>query len=123
MRKTIMMVVLTALLVALLAIPAVAVNKVCGGNPCNGTDDRDYLAEQVGRGVADVIYGQRGNDTLDANNYRNDRDRLYGGRNDDWLYTNDGDGRDTADGDSGRDRCVVDSGDRTRSCERVNRVN
>ena len=123
MRKTIMMVALAALLVALLAIPAVAVSKVCGSKPCNGTDNSDYLAEQVGRKVADVIYGQRGNDTLDANNYRNDRDRLYGGRNDDWLYTNDFDGRDLADGDRGFDRCVVDSGDATRSCERVDRVN
>jgi hypothetical protein len=123
MRKTIMMVALTALLVALLAIPAVAVSKVCANRPCNGTDNSDYLAERVGRGDADLIYGQRGADTLDANNYRNDRDRLYGGRNDDWLYTNDFDGRDLADGDRGFDRCVVDSGDATRSCERVDRVN
>src|SRR5215218_3580739 len=80
-RKTSMVVALTALLVALVAIPAVAVSKVCGpnANPCNGTDDNDYLAERVGR-LSDRIYGYDGNDVLDANNYRNEQDKTFGGK-------------------------------------------
>jgi Ca2+-binding RTX toxin-like protein len=119
-KKTIMVVALTALLVALVAIPAVAVNKVCGSNayPCNGTDSRDYLAERVGK-ERDRIFGFDGNDVLDANNYRKDRDTLYGGRQNDTLYTNDFDGRDLADGGRGFDTCYVDDGDSTRRCERV----
>jgi hemolysin type calcium-binding protein len=119
-KKTIMVVALTALLVALVAIPAVAVNKVCGPNafPCNGTDNRDYLAERVGK-ERDRIFGFNSNDVLDANNYRKDRDKLFGGRQNDTLYTNDTDGRDLADGGRGFDRCYVDEGDNTRRCERV----
>jgi len=119
-KKAIMVVALTALLVALVAIPAVAVNKVCGPNayPCEGTNDNDYLAERVGR-VSDLIYGYRGNDVLDANNYRSDRDRLFGGKGSDKIYTNDTDRRDRAVGGKGFDVCFVDAGDSTRSCERV----
>jgi len=119
-KKVIMVVALTALLAALVAIPAVAVNKVCGDNayPCNGTEDNDYLAERVGS-RSDLIYGYHGNDVLDANNYRNERDRLYGGPQRDTIYTNDGDGRDLAAGGRGRDVCYVDEGDQTRSCESV----
>jgi len=119
-RKTIMMVALTALLVALVAIPAVAVNKVCGpnANPCNGTDDNDYLAERVGR-LSDRIYGYDGNDVLDLNNYRNEQDKGFAGRGRDKVYTNDTDNRDLASGGKGFDVCYVDEGDSTRSCERV----
>jgi len=119
-RKTIMVVALTALLVALVAIPAVAVSKVCGpnANPCNGTDNSDYLAERVGR-LSDRIFGYNDNDVLDANNYRNDQDRLFAGKGRDRLYTNDTDSRDRAVGGTGRDVCYIDAGDSTRSCERV----
>ena len=119
-NKVIMVVALTALLVALVAIPAVAVSKVCGSNayPCNGSDNDDYLAERVGS-RSDLIYGYKGNDVLDANNYRNERDRLFGGRHGDRVYTNDFDGRDLAAGGRGFDVCYVDAGDQTRSCERI----
>jgi hypothetical protein len=119
-KKAITVVALTALLVALFAIPAIAVSKVCGANayPCNGSDNNDYLAERVDS-RPDLIYGYQGSDVLDANNYRNDRDRLFGGRHSDTLYTNDRDGRDLAAGGRGFDVCWVNAGDQTRSCERI----
>jgi len=96
---------------------AMAVTKTCGDNlPCKGTDNDDILHERTGR-VKDVIYGYKGQDVLDANNYFKDRDRLYGGDQGDKLLANDRDSRDVLRGGRGRDRCYGDPGDRFVNCE------
>jgi hypothetical protein len=96
---------------------AVAVNKQCGNNlPCRGTDNNDQLHERIGNRERDRILGLQGGDLLDANNYGLDRDRLDGGPQGDRLLTNDNDGRDSARGGRGNDRCAVDRGDNTSSC-------
>jgi hypothetical protein len=96
---------------------AVAVNKQCGDNlPCRGTDNNDQLHERIGNRERDRMLGLEGGDLLDANNYRLDRDRLDGGPQGDRLLTNDNDGRDSARGGRGNDKCVVDRGDNTSSC-------
>jgi hypothetical protein len=96
---------------------AVAVNKQCGNNlPCRGTDNNDQLHERIGNRERDRILGLQGGDLLDANNYGLDRDRLDGGPQGDRLLTNDNDGRDSARGGRGNDRCAVDRGDNASSC-------
>ena len=86
--------------------------------PCNGTNKDDLMHERQGT-VKDVIYGEDGQDVLDANNFNFDRDRLYGGNRGDKILANDGDGRDVAKGGQGRDVCYVDKGDRTVNCNVV----
>src|SRR3712207_9032563 len=75
---------------------AVAVTKVCNNLPCTGSENNDELYERVGNRERDRIFGLDGEDVIDANTYRRDRDVLEGGRQDDRLLTNDGDGRDAA---------------------------
>ena len=104
-----MVLALTALLLVMAAGVAVAVTKTCGAKPCYGTNNRDLLYEKTGNGVDDEIFGRRGGDTIDANNWDADTDILHGGRGNDVLYVNDGDTNDTANGGRGsNDRCVVD---------------
>lgn len=103
---------------------AVAVEKQCGDNlPCEGTQDDDTLHEREhdgnSNGLRDRILAFDGEDTLDANNGTNDKDVLEGGKKADLLLTNDRDGRDTARGGKGSDRCVADNGDRVLSCRRI----
>ncbi len=69
--------------------------------------------------VRDRVYGYDAKDRLVASTFSNDEDKLYGGRGNDVLFTNDNDGRDLANGGKGRDRCVADPGDRVRSCRRL----
>lgn len=99
MRKTVMMVALVALLVAMFA-PAVyaAVREGNAGD--------NYLGETCGD---DVLFGEAGNDTLDANNCGPDEDVLRGGRGTDRLLANDGDRLDSLNGGLGYDTCVVDA--------------
>jgi hypothetical protein len=65
----------------------------------------------------DRILGLDGEDVISAATYRKDRDVAEGGRKDDRLLVNDGDGRDTARGGRGKDVCYVDPGDASSSCE------
>ncbi len=109
-------------LVVLVAGVAVAVDyrvEQCREDPCRGTDQRDLMYEQE-RSVEDHIYGLKAGDRLDAGNFGNDHDVLFGGPRGDVLITVDDDGRDTAWGGRGSDRCLADDGDRVRSCQRVN---
>jgi hypothetical protein len=115
MRKLVVLVGLAMLLVIVSAGVGLAVTKTCKGIPCNGTNNRDILHERDGR-VKDAIYGYRGRDVLDANNFFKERDRLYGGDQGDKLLANDHDGRDVLKGGRGRDRCYGDRGDRFLSC-------
>jgi hypothetical protein len=90
-----------------------------GFRPCSGTDARDTLYERGGRSVPDTIYGLQGRDRIFANLFGGDRDLLYGNRGDDNLNAQDGDGRDELYGGQGDDVCYVDEGDSYRGCEEV----
>ena len=108
MRKGPMMVALVALLVAIFATAAYA--ATIEGD--NGDDD---LFETPRR---DFMYGFGGEDFLDATRFDDDTDKLYGGRHNDDLYADDGDGRDLLDGGRGRnDYCEGDRGDSFRNCD------
>lgn len=120
-----MVLALAALLLVMAAGVAVAVTKTCSGNPCYGTNTRDVLYERANNGLADDIIGRDGGDTIDANGWDNDTDILRGGRGNDVLYGNDGDGGLTGDkaigGQGANDRCVVDVASEAAagSCEHV----
>lgn len=89
-------------------------------NPCNGTDDLDYIRGDDGN---NVIVGMNGNDNITSNkgndeisgNGGNDivaagdgNDRILGGYGDDILYGNHGD--DVMLGDKGNDHLYGDEG-------------
>jgi len=118
MRKGTIMVALVALLVAIFATAAYAA-LIEGGS---GNND---LFETSGD---DSMFGYRGNDVLDANNFGTsaapDDDFAAGGGNNDRVLVNDGDSEDVAKGGAGSsDVCVVtDQSEVGRGCETV-RVN
>jgi hypothetical protein len=122
-RKMFIVLALAALLVGVLAPAALAINKGCTTYPCYGTHNNDKLAERVGNGVPDQIYGLRGNDnTIHAGIFVSDDDILLGGRGNDTLNALDADGRDTLKGGPGFDVCIIDElygKDVTQGCERV----
>ena len=122
MRKVTMMVALVALMVALFATAALAVNKQCTNLRCEGTNNRDTLIERGGDGVSDNIYGLQRNDLLDATRFTDDTDNLYGGPGNDTLDARDGDGDDTLNGGKGTDSCFGDAGDTFSGCEFINGV-
>jgi Ca2+-binding RTX toxin-like protein len=74
----------------------------------------------------DDVYGGRENEDLSGDSGRDllvggiGMDRLNGGSGPDVLHTNDGYPDDVAHGAAGNDRCLIDPGDMTRSCERGN---
>jgi Ca2+-binding RTX toxin-like protein len=115
MPKLVVLVGLAMLLVVVSAGVGLAVTRTCKGIPCDGTNNRDILHERDGR-LRDAIFGFRGRDLLDANNFFNEKDRLFGGDQGDKLLANDLDSRDVLKGGRGRDRCYGDKGDRFRSC-------
>jgi hypothetical protein len=110
MRKTGMMVAMVALLVAMFATAAYAAT-IEGNN-------RDNTLFETPQN--DRIYGNAGNDELNAWEYSGDTDRLYGGRGRDVLYADDGDGQDLLDGGRGYDECYGDVGDTFVRCEVIN---
>ena len=111
MRKGTMMVALVALLVAIFATAAyAAVIEGDGGN--------NDLDESTGNGVNDQMYGYGGEDRLEAWQYTDDRDKLYGGRGKDDLDVADGDPDDVADGGRGEEStCYADVGDEVHRCD------
>ena len=121
MRRIATVMGLMVVLIVLVAGVALAVEykvKQCNSDPCKGTNGSDLMYERQGQ-VRDRIYGYDSKDRLVASTFSNDEDKLYGGRGNDVLFTNDNDGRDLANGGRGRDRCVADPGDRVSSCRRV----
>ena len=119
MRKVTMMVALVALMMALFATAAYAVNKQCTNLRCEGTNNRDTLIERGGDGVSDNIYGLQRNDLLDATRFKDDTDNLYGNPGNDTLDATDGDDLDTLNGGKGTDTCYGDVGDTFVSCETI----
>ncbi len=134
MRRVMMLVALVSLLSVTFAGVALARDFQCGENPCEGTSTADRIFERGGRDVPDTISGLGDNDVIRANIFGNDRDRLFGNRGDDRLNANDGDGRDLLAGGAGFDQCfgdveddpdtplVVEPSDTFRSCEAINGV-
>ena len=108
MRKLVLVLAVSGLLIAAFAPVALAVNFQCSLRPCEGTGDNDTLWERGGDGISDLIYGLRGNDRVNANISTDDRDILYGNQGRDRLNASDGDRRDTVSGGTGFDVCVVD---------------
>jgi len=109
MKRTAILVALTALLVAVFATAAFTLpGRVCSNDPCFGNENRNILYERRGDERSDTIHGRGGGDTLDAKNYVNDRDVLYGDTGSDWLATVDHDSRDYVSGGRGKhDLCDV----------------
>jgi Ca2+-binding RTX toxin-like protein len=80
-----------------------------------GTDQADKLYESQ---RSDVIKGLRAADTLRADRFGFDTDRLSGGKGRYLLNARDGDSSDTLNGGDGADKCVGDQGDTfDSSCE------
>ncbi len=108
MRKLVVVLVVSGLLVAMFVPVALAVNLQCSFRPCYGTDVGDTLYERGGDRIGDLIDGLQGNDRINANISTDDRDLLYGSRGNDRLTAHDGDRRDSVYGGTGFDVCVVD---------------
>lgn len=101
----------------------------CDDTSCNGTNKADRIFEQRGE-KTDIINARGGADVVDAasfgsgeNTSFDDSDRVLGGRNNDRIRVDDGDGLDSIDCGSGRrDIAVVDaseSKDGAQNCEDV----
>jgi len=96
-----------AVIVALLATAAYAAEIM-------GADKMDTLFESQ---RSDVIKGLRGADTIHADQFHFDTDRLSGGKGRDILDAQDQDNRDTLNGGKGMDQCTGDPLDTYISCE------
>jgi Ca2+-binding RTX toxin-like protein len=117
MRKIFMVLVMAALLAAIAAPAALAINKGCTAVPCRGTTGADKLRERAGNGLTDNISGLGGKDTVRSDLYGADRDVLNGGPGNDTLNARDRDSKDTLNGGPGNDRCRGDLQDEFRGCE------
>jgi hypothetical protein len=122
MRKLIVLVGLVAVLVPLAAAAALADGALIQCNnvlPCIASGDNDRVLERQGDGLRDDIRLRGGDDLVLANKYTRDRDDVSGGTGRDKINVADGDKRDTADGGSGRDLCIVDARSEAQSCAQV----
>jgi Ca2+-binding RTX toxin-like protein len=117
MRKVFLVLVAAALLAAMAAPAALAINKACTANSCSGTSGADKLRERAGNGLTDNISGKGGKDTVRSDLYGSDRDVLKGGPGNDTLNARDRDSKDTLDGGPGDDACRGDLQDEYRGCE------
>ncbi len=112
MKRVILVLAISAALVALFAAVAVAVNNEgrtfqCDTPDCEGTDRDDTISERSGT-VQDNIDAMGGDDTVNAALFGSDADTVRGGTQDDVIRTDDGDTRDTIDGGAGNDVCIID---------------
>lgn len=111
MRKLLVVLGLTLVLVPMFAVVALAEGQLiqCKTIPCYGSGSGDKILERVGNGKDDKIIPRSGNDLVLANKYTNDTDVVKGGKGFDRINVADGDNLDTANGGKGRDYCIVDS--------------
>jgi hypothetical protein len=122
MRKSIVVVGLVAVLVLVLGAAALAKGAriQCPNTlPCVATGSHDRVFERQGDGLRDDIRLKGGSDLVLAHKYRHDRDDVSGGKGNDKINVADHDKRDTADGGSGRDWCIVDARSEAVSCAKV----
>jgi Ca2+-binding RTX toxin-like protein len=117
MRKIAILVGTVALLTMLFAGVALARNFQCEDRPCYGTTEQDTIFERGGNSVGDTIYARPGPDTVRADIFTNDNDFLYGQRGNDTLNADDGDAFDLLNGGRGFDTCRGDLGDDFVNCE------
>lgn len=110
---------LAMMLVFAAAGAVLAAQLACNKDPCIGTDNDDLMYERAGDNKKDSIFGLKGGDVIDANTFFSDKDALHGQEGRDRLLSNDGDGSDVVKGGPGKDTCIVDKGDRRKSCEVV----
>ncbi|HZC03048.1 MAG TPA: hypothetical protein VE844_17330, partial [Gammaproteobacteria bacterium] len=104
MRRVMLIVAAMAMMVSLFAVVAYAAQ-------IEGTDNSETLIET---NLNDQIAGHKGEDTIDAAFYNRNRtpgdlgdtDWVKGNKGNDTLYANDGDNRDTLNGGRGTDECV-----------------
>ena len=95
--------------------------KQCYSDPCHGNARNEVIYERIGDHKSDLIRGYGGNDSLHAETYTADVDRVYGyGGGTDYIYVDDGDTLDAAVGGRGFDYCYVDASiEAAPSCDRV----
>jgi Ca2+-binding RTX toxin-like protein len=117
MRRTTILVAVVALMVALFASAAYA-----AATAVYGTNGDDYMVNESSGFADERIYALDGDDTINALlawNTRSDTDKLFGGKGDDVLAADDGDGADLLNGGPGDDYCPGTQGDRFASCEEI----
>ena len=125
MRKLMLVVGLALVLVPLTAAAALAAGALIQCTnvlPCVASGDNDRVQEREGDGLRDDIRLKGGKDLVLANKYTRDTDEVSGGTGLDKINVADGDKRDTADGGSGRDLCIVDARSEAQNCAQVQRV-
>ena len=121
MKRTLMVLVVGALLLVLTASVALAAARygASGNDVLNGTGAADQMYGYAGD---DLMYGGRGNDYAygrdgDYNLYgRSGIDHMYGGYGNDYVNVKDG-SRDYVDCGPGRDSYTADPVDMVRNCE------
>jgi hypothetical protein len=100
--------------------PPANVSKQCYSKPCYGNVNRETIYERIGDRKSDLIRAFGNFDRLHANTYSRDKDQLYGFGGDDFVYVDDGDTKDAADGGSGFDWCYVDATiEAANGCDKV----
>ena len=118
MRRVTMMLSAMAVMVLLFAGVALAAT-------IEGTSFGEFLIDTDRN---DTMFGRGGGDGVFASAFGPegfllptdpDRDEANGNRGRDFIDTDDGDGRDTANGGPGTDECVIDANDTPRSCETI----
>ena len=118
MRRPTILVAVVALMVALFASAAYA-----AATAVYGTNHDDYMINESSGFADDRIYALDGDDYINAvvvwNPTKGDTDMLFGGKGDDGLAADDGDGADLLNGGPGYDRCWGTQGDRFASCEEI----
>ncbi len=125
-RRTVLLVIVGAFLLALVSGAAVARTFDCNKSTCNGTKNNDTIrgdsSNQTfnGLGRNDTILGRGGDDDIFGNNGRDNLsgqggdDDLFGGADNDSLNDNEPtniDDTDSLDGGSGNDALNADDGD------------
>ena len=120
MRRTTILVAVVAPMVALFASAAYA-----AATAVYGTNGDDYMVNESSGFADDRIYALDGDDTINAvvvwNPAKSDTDKLFGGKGDDILAADDGDGADLLNGGPGYDKCYGTPGDRFAACELISR--
>jgi hypothetical protein len=100
--------------------PSATVSKQCYSKPCYGNANRETVYERIGDRKSDLIRAFGNFDRLHANTYSRDKDQLYGFGGDDFVYVDDGDTKDAADGGDGFDWCYVDATiEAANGCDKV----
>lgn len=81
----------------------------CTGVPCVATGNSDLVFERIGNRKKDRILLRGGDDQIRANTYHRDKDVIKGSAGFDLIYVDDGDTKDRIFGGRGNDKCYVDA--------------